>query len=73
MSRMVDIPRLEMRLKTHITTLTWEDAASKFEDKLDVLGNAVAELKDESCLPSLKEVLSLILAIGNIYIFIFVH
>ena len=65
MSRLVDIPRLEMRLKTHITTLTWEDAASTLENKLDALGNAVAELRDESCLPGLKEIFSLILAIGN--------
>ena len=66
MSRLVDIPRLEMRLKTHITTLTWEDAASTLENKLDALGNAVAELRDESCLPGLKEIFSLILVICNL-------
>jgi hypothetical protein len=64
MSRLVDIPRLEQRLKTHITTLTWEESSLRLESKLDSLGEAVAELRDESCLPSLKEIFSLILAIG---------
>ncbi len=40
MSKLVDIPRLEQRLKTYITTLTWDDSAFKFEAKLDVLGEA---------------------------------
>lgn len=81
MSRLVDIPRLEQRLKTHITTLTWQELSLQLENKLDALGDAgnnpllriwrshsyvlVAEIRDESCLPSLKEILSLILAIGN--------
>lgn len=40
MSRLVDIPRLEQRLKTHITTLTWEDLSNQLESKLDSLGDA---------------------------------
>jgi hypothetical protein len=84
MSRLVDIPRLEQRLKTHITTLTWEDSAAKLENKLDALGDAgggdkalcrqelisiiVAELRDDSSMGSLKEIFSLILAIGACFL-----
>lgn len=78
MSRLVDIPRLEQRLKTHITTLTWNDSADEVEKHLDSIGEAglclseclllsvgtAAELKDDSCLPCFKEILALILAIG---------
>ena len=64
MSRLVDIPRLEQRLRTHLTTLTWEESSLKLETKLDKLGEAIAELRDDSCLSSLKEIFSLILAIG---------
>jgi hypothetical protein len=83
MSRLVDIPRLEQRLRTHLTTMTWEESANALESNLNAVGEAglslvtiyllqipdlppspVAEIRDESCLSSLKELFSLILAVG---------
>jgi hypothetical protein len=40
MSRLVDIPRLKQRLRTHLTTLSWEESANHLENKLNVFGEA---------------------------------
>jgi hypothetical protein len=40
MSRLVDIPRLEQRLRTHLTTMTWEESANNLESNLNVVGEA---------------------------------
>ena len=80
MRRLIEIPRLKERLECHQTILSWEDAANQLEVKLNVIGEAgmstfvfftlahptVAELRNESHISSLKEFLSLILAVGLI-------
>lgn len=62
---LVDIPRLEQRLKMHSIMLSWEDDADTFAEELDIVTNAVVEFKFPQCEESLSHMLSLILAIGN--------
>eukprot|EP00602_Paraphysomonas_sp_CaronLab_P003309 CAMPEP_0185020924 /NCGR_PEP_ID=MMETSP1103-20130426/3574_1 /TAXON_ID=36769 /ORGANISM="Paraphysomonas bandaiensis, Strain Caron Lab Isolate" /LENGTH=1483 /DNA_ID=CAMNT_0027552127 /DNA_START=20 /DNA_END=4471 /DNA_ORIENTATION=+ len=62
---LVDIPRLEKRLKLHSAILVWEDNADKVWEDLEILSNAITEFKRPECEESLKHVLSLILAVGN--------
>ena len=62
---LVDIPRLEQRLKIHSIILSWEDDADLFADDLDIVVNTVAEFQAPACQQSLVHFLALILAIGN--------
>jgi diaphanous 1 len=62
---LVDIPRLDQRLKVHAVMLSWEEDADTFAEELDIVTNAVVEFKFERCIESLTHMLSLILAVGN--------
>lgn len=80
MRRLVEIPRLGIRLKLFLTILTWKDGARKFYEKVQILEDAgwsyilqfpyfvfhltVDELQSEQCKRHLIQIFAWMLAIG---------
>eukprot|EP00952_Eustigmatos_sp_NYUAD-ZCMA_P008668 36062-Eustigmatos_ZCMA.PRE.1 len=56
------VPRLEQRLKSWLTTLTYDDSVQQLKHKLDVLHAGAMAVKNSKGFP---KVLEIVLAVGN--------
>lgn len=60
-----EIDRLEQRLVVQRTMLNWFEQADVVVEQLNVVRSAVSEFSDESSMAAFREVLSVILSVGN--------
>eukprot|EP01041_Mallomonas_annulata_P004105 gene4105-8161_t len=59
------IPRLPQRLRFQLTTFTWPEDADKLSEDLDLVLDAVEEMRQPEAETSMRTVLSMALAVGN--------
>ncbi len=62
---LIDIPRLEQRLKCQHIMLTWEQEGKALLGEIDLLHSAVHEFRSDFTMIPFRHLLALILSIGN--------